>query len=132
MPRKPTSSRVYSAQAASFTSSSRVRETGRLIYTGDWKAERPATPRVKVVTDRPLEALLAARASGVLADGAISNEVPASAMGDQPWPLADTATPADLNRILVTAGFAVHELRLVRPTLEDFYLSADAEGVTSN
>ena len=103
-----------------------VMKAGRLIYTGDWKNERPATPRVKVSTDRPLEALLAARASGVLADGAISND-----QRDQPWPLADTATPADLNRILVTAGFAVHELTLVRPTLEDFYLAAESPQLPS-
>ena len=98
-----------------------VMKQGRLVFEGHWGGAMAATPRVRVTTDQPLEALIAARASGVLAEGALAER-------GKPWTLADTATPADLNRILVEAGFAVHGLELVRPTLEDFYLNVGDAG----
>ena len=95
-----------------------VMKAGRLLFEGRWRDAVPATPRVRVQTDRPLEAMLAARASGVLADTRLAAD-----QAGQPWQLTDTATPADLNRVLVQQGFAVHGLSTEQATLESFYLT---------
>ena len=97
-----------------------IMKSGRLLFQGRWRDAVPATPRVQVRTDRPLEALLAARASGVLADHQLSAD-----QARLPWRLADTATPADLNRVLVQQGFDVSGLTVQHPTLEAFYLSLE-------
>lgn len=103
-----------------------VLHQGRRVFEGKWDAANTGTAELDLEVDRRDEALVRLREAGLIQD-----------TDDPSRPnrvlLAKESDPAAVNRCLVEAGFAVHRLDPVRPTLEAFYLRAvgvSSEGVT--
>ncbi|MEL7089106.1 MAG: ATP-binding cassette domain-containing protein, partial [Planctomycetota bacterium] len=99
-----------------------VLHRGERIFEGQWDAT-PSGPRwVDLEVDRRDDALLKLRDAALITERTPGDRVE----------LVATRSPADVNRCLVEAGFAVSRLSLIKPTLEDFYLQTVGDDANAN
>lgn len=87
-----------------------VLRNGRLRFAGAWRPE--AADWLEFGTDRPAEAARELQRAGIV------NELAREGVGR----LEPGRSPADAAERLVALGFRIRSLRVVPPSLEDFYL----------
>ena len=90
-----------------------VLHQGRLVFAGPLQQAGVGRRMLRVEVDRRPEAVALLRERGLIAALPVDGE---------PVTLTDAARPADVARVLVQAGFALHGLTEHRPSLEEFYL----------
>lgn len=99
-----------------------VLHRGRRIFEGQWDHAASAPRWVELEVDRREQALEKLRAANFITPNSSGQRVE----------LAEGQSPAELNRCLVEAGFAVSRISLVKPTLEDFYLQTVGQDAQAN
>ena len=107
-----------------------VMDHGHKVFDGKWRDAPTFQGVVELEVDRPDQALEHAKTKGLVTDPTPQPDHHIAQSQNRTiaarWQLAPTATPADLNAALVAAGFAVHRIGLLKPQLEDLYLSLRA------
>ncbi|MEM6333913.1 MAG: ABC transporter ATP-binding protein [Planctomycetota bacterium] len=105
-----------------------VMDHGHKVFDGQWRDAPTFQGVVELEVDRPTQALEHAKTQALVTDPAPQHQtaIPPNHQTPARWQLAPTATPADLNAALVAAGFAVQRIGLLKPQLEDLYLSLRA------
>ncbi|MEM9790333.1 MAG: hypothetical protein AAF842_07980, partial [Planctomycetota bacterium] len=96
-----------------------VMDHGRKVFDGNWRDTPTSRGVVEIEVDRHDDALRHAIDLGlVIGPAPTSQDTPS-----RRWRLAETATVAELNARLIANGHAVARIGLLRPQLEDLYLS---------
>jgi len=89
-----------------------VLRSGRLLFSGDWRAAEVGRPRLRVLVDRQSEAEDGLRAAAMMDDFTTDG---------RGVPAVGVSTDA-VARWLVERGFAIRSVAPLEPSLEDFYL----------
>ncbi|MEM1207718.1 MAG: ABC transporter ATP-binding protein [Planctomycetota bacterium] len=96
-----------------------VMDHGRKVFDGNWRDTPTSRGVVEIEVDRHDAALRCAIDLALV----IGPAPTAQDTGAHRWRLAENATVAELNARLIAAGHAVARIGLLRPQLEDLYLS---------